>query len=164
MAEHDLVVYFDNPNIHPAGEYRRRLATLREYARDHGIEVIEGEYDPAAWIEAVSHVVSDPVERCRACFRLRLDRSAGAAKANGCDAFATTLTVSPYQDGEAIREAGTSAAHREDIEYLHEDHRPRYQEAVRRSRELDMYRQNYCGCLLSELEAEESRRANRRGA
>jgi predicted adenine nucleotide alpha hydrolase (AANH) superfamily ATPase len=125
--------------------------------------VIEGNYDPEAWIAAVAASIGDPAERCRLCFRLRLDRAATATRETGCDAFATTLTVSPYQDGEAIREAGESAAAREGVVYLHEDHRPRYQEAVRRSRELDMYRQNYCGCLLSQIEAEQSRSKKRNG-
>jgi predicted adenine nucleotide alpha hydrolase (AANH) superfamily ATPase len=48
------------------------------------------------------------------------------------------------------------------VKYLHEDHRPRYQAAVQRSRELDMYRQNYCGCILSDIEAQQARERRRR--
>jgi len=159
--DHEVAVYFDNPNIHPVGEYERRRDTLLEYASEVGITVTQGEYDPQTWIEAVAPYVSDQQERCRACFTLRLDRAAKAASEQGYEGYATTLTVSPYQDGEAIREAGEVAGARYGVTYLHDDHRPRYQEAVRRSRDLDMYRQNYCGCLLSEIEAEESRRRRR---
>jgi predicted adenine nucleotide alpha hydrolase (AANH) superfamily ATPase len=160
--EHDVVVYYDNPNIHPVGEYRRRRETLLDYARDREISVIEAAYEPREWIEAVAPHLADQSERCRACFALRLARTARAAAQAGLEGFATTLTVSPYQDAEAIRDAGEAAAGEFGLTYLHEDHRPRYQEAVRRSREMDMYRQDYCGCLLSEIEAEESRARRRK--
>lgn len=161
-ADHEVAVYYDNPNIHPISEYERRRATLLEYAKGAGMDVAEGPYEPEAWIEAVAPHVRDQAARCRACFELRLGRAAAAAAERGDDAFATTLTVSPYQDGEAIREAGEAAAERHGIIYLHEDHRPRYQQAVRRSRELEMYRQNYCGCFLSDIEAQEARAARKR--
>jgi predicted adenine nucleotide alpha hydrolase (AANH) superfamily ATPase len=156
-----VVVHYDNPNIHPVAEYERRRNTLLEHARETGVVVVEGRYEPEAWIEAVAPHVRDQSERCRACFELRLERTAAEAESRGDEAFATTLTVSPYQDGEAIREAGEAAARRHGVKYLHEDHRPRYQEAVRRSRELDMYRQNYCGCFLSDIEAREARAARK---
>jgi predicted adenine nucleotide alpha hydrolase (AANH) superfamily ATPase len=159
--EHEVAVYYDNPNIHPVGEYRRRRDVLQGYADEQGIAVTEGTYDPSSWIVAVAPHLGDQAERCRACFALRLQRAARAAAEAGADGFATTLTVSPYQDGEAIRQEGEAAAAAHGVTYLHEDHRPRYQEAVRRSRELDMYRQNYCGCFLSEVEAEDSRRRRR---
>jgi predicted adenine nucleotide alpha hydrolase (AANH) superfamily ATPase len=161
-VDHDVVVYYDNPNIHPAGEYRRRRDTLMEFADGSGIDVIEGAYDPETWIVAVAPHLEEQADRCRACFELRLERAARAAAEEGADGFATTLTVSPYQDGEAIREAGEAAADRHGVTYLHEDHRPRYQEAVQRSRELDMYRQNYCGCILSDIEAQQARERRRR--
>ena len=159
--DHEVTVHYDNPNIHPLHEYERRRDTLLDHAHREGISVTLGKYDPQTWMQAVAPHVSDQRERCRACFTLRLNRAAKAASEQGADGFATTLTVSPDQDGEAIREAGEAAGARHAVVYLHEDHRARYQEAVRRSRDLDMYRQNYCGCLLSEIEAEESRRRRR---
>jgi hypothetical protein len=83
------------------------------------------------------------------------------AAANGADAVATTLTVSPYQDHDGIREEGEKVARQEGVSYLDRDFRDRYREATRRARELEMYRQRYCGCEYSIEEAEASRRANR---
>jgi predicted adenine nucleotide alpha hydrolase (AANH) superfamily ATPase len=80
---------------------------------------------------------------------------------HGFDAVATTLTVSPHQDADAIREAGESAAREAGVAYLDTDFTERYPEATRRSRDLGMYRQNYCGCMLSELEAEAERAARK---
>jgi len=157
-AEYDrtVVVYF-NPNIHPAEEYERRRDTLANYARENGIDVVELEYDVDSWMEQVAPFARDAASRCRACYALRLGEVAAWAAANGFDAVSTTLTVSPYQDAEAIAEEGRAAAAREGVQFVARDFRERYPEATRRSRDLGMYRQNYCGCLLSDIEAREQR-------
>lgn len=154
------VVVFANPNIAPAEEYALRRDTLRAYAADRGIDVVELPYEPDSWSAAVAGC-ADRGERCRACFELRLGQVARWAAENGCDAIATTLTVSPYQDPEAIRAAGTAAAEGAGVRWLDRDFRERYGEATRRSRELVMYRQNYCGCLPSRAEAQADRDARR---
>jgi len=163
VAEHEVTVCYANPNIHPVGEYRRRLETLREYAVPRGIPVIEEAYEPAEWMRAVAGVEDDPAQRCRRCFALRLGIAARRAVALGMDAVATTLTVSPYQDAAAIREAGERVCAEAGVRYLDTDFHERYHDATVRSRELGMYRQNYCGCLLSEIEAEQQR-AERKAA
>jgi len=75
----------------------------------------------------------------------------------GFDAVATTLSVSPYQEPDDIRQAGRAACAEAGVAFLETDFRDRYPEAVRRSRELGMYRQNYCGCRYSQVEAGEAR-------
>lgn len=55
------MVFYANSNIHPADEYARRLATLREWAAGEGLEVAEGAYDAEAW-EAVVGCVGDAAE------------------------------------------------------------------------------------------------------
>lgn len=161
VAEHDVTVLYANPNIHPVAEYRHRRDTLLEYAVSQDIEVIEEPYDPAAWMQAVAGLEREPALRCRACFELRLGIAARTAASLGMDAIATTLTVSPYQDQSAVAEAGEAAAAAAGVIYLDVDFRERYPEATRRSRELGMYRQNYCGCMLSDIEAEREREARR---
>lgn len=153
----DVRVVYANPNIHPRAEYERRRDTLLAYARERGIEVDVASYDPAAWDDAVRGLENRPGERCRACFRLRLSMAAARAAELGYDAVATTLTVSPYQDPDAIREAGEAACAEQGVAFLLTDFRERYPEATRRSRELGMYRQNYCGCRYSDVEAEQDR-------
>jgi predicted adenine nucleotide alpha hydrolase (AANH) superfamily ATPase len=162
-AEHAVRVVFANPNIHPRGEYERRRDTLLAYADRLGIDVDEAPYDPEAWDQAVRGLEDRPGERCRACFRVRLGLAAGRAAESGCDAVATTLTVSPFQDPDAIREAGEEACAAAGVMFLVTDFRDRYPEATRRSRELGMYRQDFCGCRYSEEDAVR-RRAERRAA
>ena len=160
-AEHDIVVVYANPNIHPAEEYERRRDTLLEWALDRGVEVVEVPYDPALWVDAVGGSAGDARSRCRACFRLRLGLAACVAAERGLDGVATTLTVSPYQDQEDIARAGAEACGEHGVTFLVTDFTDRYREATRRSRELGMYRQDYCGCVVSDAEAV-VRRAKRR--
>ena len=157
----ELTIVYTNSNIHPAEEYVRRRDALRAYADGLGAAVVELAYDPAAWHEAVGPLADAGEERCRACYRLRLVEAARYAAENGYDTLATTLTISPYQDPDAIRDEGRSAAENAGIVWIDRDFRDAYPEATRRSRELGMYRQNYCGCELSDAEAREQRALRR---
>ena len=159
-AEHVTIV-FANSNIHPAEEYERRRDTLRAWAEPLGVELVELEYDPAAWAITVGPLARAGAERCRACYALRLGEAARYAADHGFDALATTLTVSPFQDALAIAQEGKRAASEVGIRYLDRDFRAHYGEATRRSREAGMYRQNYCGCVLSDVEARRDREARK---
>jgi predicted adenine nucleotide alpha hydrolase (AANH) superfamily ATPase len=159
----EIRVVYANPNIHPREEYERRRDTLLAYAHARGIVVDELAYDTDAWDAAVAGLQDDPVRRCRACFRVRLGAAARHAAELGYDAVATTLTVSPYQDPEAIRDAGEEVCAEAGVEFVLTDFRDRYPEATRRSRELGMYRQNYCGCRYSDAEAAQARELRRAG-
>lgn len=159
-SDHEVTVVYANPNIHPREEYERRRDTLAAYAEERGIEVVEVPYEPSEWERAVEGAAERP-ERCRRCFRLRMGLAAREASSRGFDAFATTLTVSPYQDQEAVLEAGRDAAREAGIAFLETDYRERYPDAVRRSRGLGMYRQNFCGCGPSRDEADRERAVRR---
>ena len=156
-----ITVVFGNPNIHPFEEYARRRDVLVEHAAHEGVDVVELDYDLAGWLEAVGPLAQAGEERCRACFRLRFEAAAHYAAENGFDAIATTLTVSPYQNAGTIAEEGNRAAHAAGVAYVDRDFRDRYPDATRRSRELGMYRQNYCGCVLSDVEARHAREERR---
>ncbi|RPJ73550.1 MAG: hypothetical protein EHM15_06820, partial [Desulfobacteraceae bacterium] len=121
-----------------------------EVAERYGVDLrLDPFYDPEAWFAAVG---GGEGTRCRRCIGQRLARTAQEAAERGCSAFSTTLSVSPYQDHEAIREAGDRAADAFSVEFLYEDLRPLYGESRRLSREWGVYRQKYCGCLVSEWE------------
>jgi len=163
--QHEVVVIYANPNIQPADEYELRYETLRQWADARGLQTVEVSYEPELWERAVAGVREAPGVRCRRCYALRLSQAAAEGARHGCEALSTTLSVSPYQDAEAIDAAGRVAAAEHGLVWLFEDYRPRYPEATRRSREAGMYRQNYCGCLPSKKEADEERarrRAERR--
>lgn len=104
--------------------------------------------------------------RCRACYRLRLEETARVAAERGFEGIGTTLSVSPYQYTQIIREEVERAAAQAGVAPVFEDFRPYYDEATRESRELGMYRQNFCGCRISDLEAaaERTERKEQRAA
>lgn len=165
---HELVIGYMNSNIQPQAEYLHRLQTLLDWAREEGVPVVEGVYDPARWAGAVGPADTwgeGHVDRCRACYRMRLEEAARYASANGFDALSTTLAVSPYQFTDVIHEELLDAAGRHGLVPVFQDFRPYYPEATRRSRALGMYRQNFCGCGPSNAEAAEERaEAKRRRA
>ena len=166
-AGHELTVLYANSNIAPAAEHARRLDTLREWADGEGLPVEEGPYNPAAWEATAGRIgaaENDPERRrarCRACYRLRLEETARRAAAEGCEGIGTTLSVSPYQYTDVVREELERAAAAAGVRAVFEDFRPYYDEATRRSRELGMYRQNYCGCRFSDTEAAAERAARK---
>ena len=164
---HELTIFYANSNIHPEAEYLRRLETIKAYAADLGVELAEGVYDPAAWEAAIGEHRAYGVERCRRCYRMRFEETARYAAESGADAIASSLTISPYQFTAAINEELARAAEGCGIKALQADYRPRYHDSVVYSRAAGMYRQNFCGCMYSQVEAAEQReriRAERRRA
>ena len=178
----DITVYFSNSNIAPKAEYDKRLAELRTFVSDIGLRLIEDEFDPDAWentagvigeglaaecnindfsrdVETVAELLDDEhrQERCRACHRQRLEESAKAAVNGGFDTLSTTLAVSPYQFTEVIREELDRVCAHYGLTPYFEDWRPFYDNATARSREMGMYRQNYCGCRFSIAEGRATR-------
>jgi predicted adenine nucleotide alpha hydrolase (AANH) superfamily ATPase len=147
---HEVHGYFFNPNIHPFSEYSRRRDTLKAYAETEAWPVIYArEYPVEEYFRLVAY---RETERCRFCYLLRLKRAAGVAKRGGFDAFTTTLLVSPFQKHETIREVGEAVAGKYGIGFFYRDFRKGFKEGVKRSKELGMYRQQYCGCVYSEKE------------
>lgn len=100
--------------------------------------------------------------RCRACYRMRFEETARYAAEHGFTAMGTTLSVSPYQYTDIIREELERAAAKEGVEARFVDYRPYYDNATQRSREAGMYRQNYCACRFSEEEARVEREERKR--
>ncbi len=149
----DIAIAYVNPNIQPEGEYGRRLDTLRRWADDLGLSVIEGACDRDAWEREVACWGSNRPARCSACYRLRLREAASMAAEGGFDCLSTTLAVSPYQLFEVCGRELASACDQVGLTAIWRDFRPYYPLATQRSRELNMYRQNYCGCRFSAAEA-----------
>jgi predicted adenine nucleotide alpha hydrolase (AANH) superfamily ATPase len=97
-------------------------------------------------------VVGHEEERCGDCFRLRLSRTAEAAREMGFAAWGTTLLISPHQQHELLKETGEAVTKEKGVEFLYADLRKRYSESRGMTKSLDLYRQQYCGCLYSEWE------------
>jgi predicted adenine nucleotide alpha hydrolase (AANH) superfamily ATPase len=158
------VGWFENPNVQPVAELERRRDSMRRYSRAAGLELIvpdAGEEAPAwrRWREDLRE--ASPDARCAACLRLRLGAAGAAARELGFARFSTTLTVSPYQRHDLIRDAGEAAADQHGVDFVYLDVRTRYRHSYAESRRLDLYRQPYCGCVASKWDAWHARRARR---
>ncbi len=123
---------------------------LRAAGHDLTIAYMNSNIAPA---DEYAHRLSTLRALRRACYRLRFEEASALAAEQGFDALGTTLSVSPYQYTDVIREELERAASAAGVQPLFEDYRPFYDEATHRSREMGMYRQNYCGCRFSDVEA-----------
>ena len=139
-----------NPNIHPYTEHQQRLGAMQTLAEEMNFPLINtGGYDIVDYFRGV---VGHEAERCRHCFRLRLSKTAETAKEMGFDAFTTTLLISPHQKHELLKEIGEELGKEKGVEYLYADLRKRYSDSRHITKPMDLYRQQYCGCIYSEFE------------
>ena len=148
--EADVTGFFFNPNIHPYTEWKARRETMAGYAKSINLDMI---FDDRYLLEDfVRGVINMEGHRCTFCYEMRFRHTSQVAMEGQYDAFSTTLLVSPYQKHEQIRRIGETVARETGISFLYRDFRPGYREAVTKSKELEMYRQKYCGCIFSEKE------------
>ncbi|MEW6142866.1 MAG: epoxyqueuosine reductase QueH [Chloroflexota bacterium] len=139
-----------NPNIHPYLEYQRRLEAVEILTKASGISLIKhDDYEIASFFRAVAGHEED---RCRYCFALRLSHTAFVARDRGFDVFSTTILISPYQKHEVAKQVGESAAADAGVGFLYADLRKRFSDSRRITKPMELYRQQYCGCLFSEWE------------
>lgn len=137
---------FFNPNIHPYDEFIKRKENLKLFtdAKNITLSCID-EFSQDIW-EKFNSTNND---RCRMCYEVRMNKAASYAKANGFDAFTTTLLVSPYQNHELIKEIGEKYAKDYGIEFYYRDFRPGFRQGQQQAKEMGLYRQKYCGCIIS---------------
>ena len=149
----DLTVFFFNPNIDGEDEYNKRLNETERLCAAMDVKFTAGEYAPEVFYAAAKGLEDAPEggERCAKCFYLRLKKTAEKAKAAKCEYFTTTLTLSPLKNAALINEIGARVAKETGVRWLPSDFKKRggYQRSVELSRELGLYRQNYCGCAFS---------------
>lgn len=146
----DVSGYFYNPNIHPFREFHKRLANLRDFAKEKKFSIeMETEY---GLTEYLRKVVFHEKERCLLCYDMRLEKTAQKAVKSGADAFSSTLLYSRYQNHKAIAKIGKKMAEKYGLAFYYEDFRSGWQDGIDRAIAMDLYRQPYCGCIYSEQE------------
>jgi predicted adenine nucleotide alpha hydrolase (AANH) superfamily ATPase len=145
--------YFYNPNIHQEEEYLKRLEAAKKIAKVLEFELMEGPYEPDAWLERVKGFESEKEggKRCEICFRMRLEETYRKAKELEIAFFTTTLSVSPHKDVKKINKAGKSVHSEAFIEYDFKKNNgfKRSHDAADRH---GLYCQVFCGCVFSRKE------------
>jgi len=148
---HKITGFFYNPNIMPYREFRRRLTAFKQYAEKEGIPAnIDENYSLEFMLK--NYLERGNLPRCRVCYDIRLRETARIASEKGFDGFSTTLTVSPFQDHELIKQAGEQAAEKYHVKFLYQDWRPEFRPSHEKAKKLGLYLQGYCGCIFSEEE------------
>lgn len=150
---YDVIVYFYNPNIHPEEEYQKRLEAQHTLCKHFDYKLVEGEYNPDEYYSFVKGFENEPERglRCDKCFELRLQKTAKYAKSIGVDTFTTSIVISPHKNFSKISQIGEKIAKDMGINYLAIDFKKKdgFLKTNRISKELNLYRQNYCGCSFA---------------
>lgn len=163
LAEYfQITVFYYNPNISPQAEYEKRVREqqrlIDELPVKWPVQYVQGEYEPDRFFEMArgKEDVPEGGERCFACYELRQRAAAEYAGEHGFDYFTTTLSVSPHKNAAVLNEIGLRLAQEYGVPYLVSDFKKRggYQRSIELSKEYDLYRQNYCGCIYSKRESE----------
>jgi predicted adenine nucleotide alpha hydrolase (AANH) superfamily ATPase len=152
MREEGLEVmgFFYRHNIHPYTECLKRQQALEAYAEQIKLKVIYQEgYDLEGFIQ---NVVFRESERCNYCYHDRLRSTALLARRGKFDYFSSTLLYSKQQKHELVRSMGESIGKSVGVPFLYRDYREGWKEGIERSKQIGLYRQQYCGCLYSEKE------------
>ncbi len=159
--------YFYNPNIWPYEEYNKRLKgfvkvakffNISYYVKDYSIEEYEREH--LSWRTELWNKLGNLAEykegslRCEYCIRYRLKEAFEFAKQNNIAYVTTSLTLGPTKDIEMINRIGIKLSKEYKINYLPEAFRKHkgWNYSVKMSKELQLYRQDYCGCEYSLIE------------
>lgn len=154
----EIEVLFFNPNIYPEDEYFKRLEEQKRLIEEMAcnFKVIGEIQESNLFYEAIKGYehLGEASERCHQCFRLRLEKTAQYAKANGFDYFTTTLTISPLKNSQIINEIALELGEKYKIKFLSSDFKKNegYKHSIDLSKKHNLYRQSYCGCIFSQKE------------
>ncbi|MBO5459148.1 MAG: epoxyqueuosine reductase QueH [Lachnospira sp.] len=152
-----ITVFYYNPNISQDLEYRKRVEEqkrfIKEFPAKYTVDFIEGGYKPQEFFDTVKGYehCKEGGERCFLCYELRLSRTAQEALKGGFDYFTTTLTISPLKNSVKLNSIGLELEKKYGISYLLSDFKKKegYKRSIELSKEYNLYRQNYCGCVYS---------------
>ncbi len=153
LPDSEVVGFFYDPNIHPEEEYELRWIETERVCNNLDIECIKGEYELDRWLEVTRGYENVPErgERCTICHDLRLEKTAQIAKEKGFSKITTVLMMSPKKDFQVLKSVGENTAKKYGLEFVAIDFRKQggVEKMNRLSKELEIYHQNYCGCIYA---------------
>lgn len=168
-AYFEITVFYYNPNITLQEEYKKRVKEQRrlidamnDQKGGYPIHFVEGTYEPEVFLTMTKGHEKDPEgsDRCFLCYELRLREAAILAAAEGYDYFTTTLSISPLKNAQRLNEIGEGLARDYGVAYLTSDFKKKngYKRSIELSKEYELYRQDYCGCVFSRAERDRQKR------
>ena len=162
IAEYfDITILYYNPNITEKEEYEKRLQELEKFVNEinlDNIKVMPGRYQPEEFFEMSKGLEQEKErgKRCYQCYKLRLEETAKIAEQQNFDFFTTTLSISPYKNSKWLNEIGVDLDKKYQSTYLYADFKKKngYKRSIELSKQYNLYRQDYCGCIYSKKEKE----------
>lgn len=159
----NITVFYYNPNISPKAEFDKRYLEQKRLIETmptkNRVELVQGDYCYQDFLDIAKGLENVPEggERCFKCYRMRLEATAKIAKEQGFDYFCTTLSISPLKNSQKINEIGYEIEKEYGIKWLPSDFKKRegYKRSIELSREYNLYRQNFCGCVYSKEKSDE---------
>lgn len=156
-----ITVYYYNPNISEEEEYVKRVNEQKRFISElktkNQVKFVDAPYNTYEFYDAVKGLEEEKEggKRCYVCYELRMKAACIYAKENKYDYFTTTLSISPYKNAKWLNEIGESLGKEYDINYLYADFKKKngYKRSIELSKEYGLYRQDYCGCIYSKVEA-----------
>ena len=155
--QYDITVFYYNPNITESAEYEKRVSEIKRFISEapftQEVKLVEGRYDPESFLEIAKGLEDEPERgaRCYKCYELRMNEAAHFAKENGYDIYTTTLSISPHKNATWLNEIGARLSEEIGIAYLYSDFKKKngYARSIQLSKEYNLYRQDFCGCVFS---------------
>ena len=163
IANHfKISIFYYNPNITDKEEYQKRIEEIKKLITlihpKYPVKLIEGDYVPEKYMEMAKGLENEPErgKRCYKCYEMRLEETAKIAEKLGFQVFATTLTLSPHKNSNWINEIGEKLNNKYNTTYLYSDFKKKegYKRSIILSKEYNLYRQDYCGCIYSKRKNE----------
>lgn len=147
----NITVLFYNPNIGGEEYFKRKEELKRLIEKTGWADFCDCDREESKFLLAAKGLENckEGGERCKACFKLRLEKTAEIAECGGYDYFTTTLTLSPLKNAALINEIGESLQQKAKWLYCDFKKRGGYKRSLELSKEYGLYRQNYCGCEFS---------------
>lgn len=157
-----ITVFYYNPNIHPDDEYKKRkeeqIRLIKELKTKYKIDYLDCDYNPNEFFSIAKGLEQEKegASRCMKCYFFRMKETAKQASTLHFDYFGTTLSVSPYKNASKLNEIGSFLEKEYPVSFLYADFKKRngYKQSISLSKEYNLYRQHYCGCIYSKEESE----------
>ena len=153
----NITIFFSNSNIYPYLEFEKRLNALKQYLNilnDDSIKLIVDKYDNDSYMKKLEHLKDEPEGglRCKLCYELRMNESFKYANDHKYDYFTTVMSISNRKNAEWINEIGDKLDKiYPNTKYLYADFKKGngINKNDELNRKLNLYHQNYCGCIYS---------------
>ncbi len=141
---------FQGDNLLSEEEYNKRLDSVIKFCKNVKItNLIIIPYNHTKWLNYVKGFEQEPEKgkRCIKCFEYRVSNLKQFITGSflNIDLVSTTLSISPHKNYDTIKYSFENLI---EIPFYNQNYNQKdwFKYSVKRSKELNLYRQKFCGC------------------